>query len=264
MATGKDSIVGILGVALAVCFVCAVVVSTSAVALKPKQQANKELDRNKNILIAAGLFEKDVTADADIPGLFEQFDLRVVDFESGQVLDQEAAAQAGIDVSRYDQRKASKDGSLSVELDDKQDVARISRRARYSIVYLLRGNDGLDKIVFPVHGYGLWSTMYGFLALEADGTTVSGITFYDQKETAGLGGEVANPKWNAGWRGKQVYGAAGDVALRVVKGTASTTAVHDIDGLSGASLTGRGVQNLIAFWMGDDGFGPVLKELKRG
>ena len=121
-----------------------------------------------------------------------------------------------------------------------------------------------SDLVLPVHGYGLWSVMYGFLALESDGSTVGGITFYDQKETAGLGGEVENPAWKAGWRGKQVFDDAGDIALRVVKGKAMQGSAHDIDGLSGATLTSRGVQNLVAFWMGDHGFGPVLEVLKRG
>ena len=264
MADGKDSMRGILTVAVSVCFVCAVFVSATAVSLKPQQRINKELDRNKNVLIAAGLFDVDTTSEAEIPQLFERFETRVVDFESGRVLSDDEAAAAGIDPARYDQRKAAKDSSLSIELTDVQDVASISRRARYSVVYLLKDERGVEKIVLPVHGYGLWSILYGFLALEPDGSTVGGITFYDQKETAGLGGEVENPAWKAGWRGKQVFDAEDRIVLRVVKGKAAEGSPHDIDGLSGATLTSRGVQNLVAFWMGDDGFGPVLEALKRG
>lgn len=264
MADGKDSMRGILTVAISVCFVCAVLVSATAVSLKPQQRINKELDRNKNVLIAAGLFEEDVTTLADIPAMFERIETRIVDFESGKVLSVEEAEAAGIEAARYDQRKAAKDGAISIELTDNQDVASISRRARYSVVYLLKNDRGVEKIVLPVHGYGLWSVMYGFLALEADGSTVGGITFYDQKETAGLGGEVENPAWKAGWKGKQIFDDKGQIALRVVKGKAMQDSRHDIDGLSGATLTSRGVQNMVAFWLGKDGFGPVLDELKRG
>ena len=264
MADGKDSMRGILTVAVSVCFVCAVFVSATAVSLKPQQRINKELDRNKNVLVAAGLFEEDVTALDDIPQLFERFEIRVVDFESGRILSDEEAASAGVDPARYDQRKAAKDSAISIELSNNQDVASISRRARYSVVYLLKDDRGLEKIVLPVHGYGLWSVMYGFLALEPDGSTVGGITFYDQKETAGLGGEVENPAWKAGWKGKQIFDDRGEIALRVVKGKAIAGSLHDIDGLSGATLTSRGVQNLVAFWLGEDGFGPVLEDLKRG
>ncbi len=264
MSDGKDSMRSIITVAVSVCFVCAVFVSATSVSLKPQQRINKELDRNKNVLVAAGLFEEDVTSLSEIPQLFERIETRVVDFQEGRVLSEEEAAAVGIDPARYDQRKAAKDAALSIELTDSQDVASISRRARYSVVYLLRDDSGIEKIVLPVHGYGLWSVMYGFLALESDGSTVGGITFYDQKETAGLGGEVENPAWKAGWRGKQVFDDAGDIALRVVKGKAMQGSAHDIDGLSGATLTSRGVQNLVAFWMGDDGFGPVLEVLKRG
>ncbi|MEX2366075.1 MAG: NADH:ubiquinone reductase (Na(+)-transporting) subunit C, partial [Pseudohongiellaceae bacterium] len=141
----------------------------------------------------------------------------------------------------------------------------ISRRARYSIAYLLEDENGnVDRIVLPVHGYGLWSTLYGFIALKGDGNTVTGITFYEHQETPGLGGEVDNPRWKSVWEGKEIYDDDGDVALRVIKGSVDENtgdAVHKVDGLSGATLTSRGVQNLVSFWMGENGFGPVLKQL---
>lgn len=259
----KDSMANVLTVALGVCFVCAIIVAGSAVSLKPTIQANKSLDRNKNILIAAGLFEKGETQDADIDGLFEQFTIRVVDLEEKRFLTEDQIAEVGIDVSKYDQRKAAKIPGMSMELTNEQDIASISRRARYSVAYLLEKDGKVDRIVLPVHGYGLWSTLYGFLALEGDGNTVAGITFYEQKETAGLGGEVDNPRWKNLWVGKEIYDG-GEVALSVIKGAvdnSSPQAVHQIDGLAGATLTSKGVENLIAYWLGKDGFGPVLAKL---
>ena len=264
MASDKDSMKNILIVALSVCFVCSVIVSGAAVSLKPERLVNKALDRNKNILIAAGLFEKGVTAESEIDGLFESFDIRVVDLQTQRLLSAQELAETGIDFDRYDQRKAAKDPVRSVGLSTEEDIASISRRANYAIVYLLKQEERLDRIVLPVHGYGLWSTLYGFIALESDGNTVSGITFYEHQETAGLGGEVDNPRWKGLWPGKEVYDESGNVALRVIKGAvnpSSNNAKYQVDGLSGATLTSRGVRNLIEYWLGDQAFGPVLKEL---
>ncbi|MCH8258383.1 MAG: Na(+)-translocating NADH-quinone reductase subunit C [Proteobacteria bacterium] len=257
----KDSIKNVLVVAVSVCLVCAVIVSAAAVLLKSQRLANKELDRNKNILIAAGLFEQGVTLEEEIDSLFGEFEIRVIDLEEQRLLSDAEVEQAGIDVLKYDQRKAAKNPELSIELSSKEDIASINRRARYSIVYLLRKDGKLDRIVLPIHGYGLWSTLYGFIALRGDGNTVSGITFYEQQETAGLGGEVDNPAWKALWPGKQIYDADHKVALKVIKGTVdkrSPNAKHPVDGLSGATITSRGVQNLIRYWLGDSAFGPVL------
>lgn len=257
----KDSIKNVLVVAVSVCLVCAVIVSAAAVLLKSQRLANKELDRNKNILIAAGLFEQGVTLEEEIDSLFGEFEIRVIDLEEQRLLSDAEVEQAGIDVLKYDQRKAAKNPELSIELSSAEDIASINRRARYSIVYLLRKDGKLDRIVLPIHGYGLWSTLYGFIALRGDGNTVSGITFYEQQETAGLGGEVDNPAWKALWPGKQIYDADHKVALKVIKGTVdkrSPNAKHQVDGLSGATITSRGVQNLIRYWLGDSAFGPVL------
>jgi Na+-transporting NADH:ubiquinone oxidoreductase subunit C len=264
VAADKDSIKNIIVVALSVCFACAIVVSGAAVALRPMQAMNKEADRYKNILIAAGLYEQGQTQ-AEITSEFERFRIRLVDLEQKRFLSEDEAAALGIDPATYDQRKASRDPALSTAVPDREDIASISRRARYATVYLLESGGEVDRIVLPIHGYGLWSTLYGFLALEADMNTVAGITFYEQQETAGLGGEVENPAWKAQWQGKKIFSDGHDVALRVIKGSvdpSASNAAHQVDGLSGATITSRGVQNLVAYWLGESGFGPVLAELK--
>ncbi|MGB0764601.1 MAG: NADH:ubiquinone reductase (Na(+)-transporting) subunit C, partial [Luminiphilus sp.] len=114
--------------------------------------------------------------------------------------------------------------------------------------------------------YGLWSTLYGFVALESDGNTIAGLGFYEHKETPGLGGEVDNPRWKNLWKGKQVY-RDGAVAISVVKGSVdqgSDAANWQVDGLSGATLTSRGVSNLVQYWLGEDGFEPYLRNLREG
>ena len=264
-SANKDSMKNIIVVSLLVCLACSIVVSSAAVLLKPQRLANKELDRNKNILEAAGLYDKaTATGSEDIPALFENFEIRLVDLEEKRVLSVLEASDLGIEPATYDQRKAAKDPALSKVLSTGEDIASISRRARYSSIYILRDGQNIDKLVLPVHGYGLWSTLYGFIALEGDMQTVSGITFYEHGETAGLGGEVDNPKWKSVWAGKTMY-EDGKIVLQVLKGAVNPNAAnarYQVDGLSGATLTGRGVQNIVTYWMGDQGFGPILKEIQ--
>lgn len=258
--SSKDSVGGTLKVALLLCVVCSIFISSAAVILKPMQQANKTLDRNKNILAAAGMFDPQLNTNDDVAELFAQFTPRIVDLESGEFATQEQLAELGINPTTYDQRTVINDPQFSEALDASQDIAGLKRQVRYATVYLVEGEGGeLQDIVLPVSGYGLWGTMYGYLALEGDANTVKGIGFYDQKETPGLGGEIANPRWKALWPGKEVYDEDGDVALSVVKGGGQ--GVHQIDGLAGASLTSRGVDNLIEFWLGPLGFGPFLTNL---
>lgn len=189
---------------------------------------------------------------------FSVIEERFVDLRSGRFTD---AVSAG-----YDQRAAAREPGASRAVPGPEDRAKIGRRAHIAQIYLVRGAGAYEKIILPVHGYGLWSTLYGFLALEADANTVAGLGFYEHKETPGLGGEVDNPRWKALWPGKQVY-RDGAVALRLLKGAvdpASAQAAWQVDGLSGATLTSRGVTNLIAYWLGDEGFAPFLTNLRNG
>lgn len=251
----NESIGKILQVAFTLCIVCSVVVSTAAVVLKPAQEANRSLDRRRNILQAAGMLRPGVSVDEQFSVIEERF----VDLRSGRFTD---AVSAG-----YDQRAAAREPGASRAVPGPEDRAKIGRRAHIAQIYLVRGAGGAyEKIILPVHGYGLWSTLYGFLALEADANTVAGLGFYEHKETPGLGGEVDNPRWKALWPGKQVY-RDGAVALRLLKGAvdpASAQAAWQVDGLSGATLTSRGVTHLIAYWLGDEGFAPFLTNLRNG
>lgn len=249
----NESIGKTLSVALTLCVVCAVVVSAAAVILRPAQQANKALDLKTNILASAGLLQQGI----DVEVQFEQISVRIVDMDSGRFSD-------AVDPATYDQRRASKDPAMSEELPPNLDPAKIKRRAKYSTVYLVEGESGLEKIILPIKGYGLWSTLYGFLALEADLQTIAGIGFYEHAETPGLGGEVDNPNWKASWVGKQAY-QFGERAITVIKGRVDqdrSGAEYQIDGLAGATLTTRGVDNLIKYWLGTDGFEPLIQHLK--
>ncbi len=249
----NDSIKKTLIVTVLLCLVCSVVVSTAAVGLRPLQARNSELDVRTNILEVAGLYRPGVSVER----LFENVEARVINLDDGRFVDVAPAA--------FDMRRAARDPARSEALAPAADVAHIKRRPHRALIYLVRRNDVLDKIILPVSGYGLWSTLYGFLALEEDGETVYGLQFYEHRETPGLGGEVDNPKWRHLWRGKRLYGGGERPRLAVVKGkvaAADPDADYKVDGLSGATLTSRGVSNMIRFWGGRAGYRPFLERVK--
>jgi len=258
--SNKDSTKRTFLIALLLCIVCSVIVSTAAVLLKPLQVANKAKDFKINILKAGGLYEQGLAEGKTISEMFEKVTVKLVDLDTGKYTD-------AVAVDSYDQRKAAKDPKLSDPLSAQDDIAKISNREKYAKVYLVSEGDAIKKVILPVKGYGLWSTLYGFISLESDLNTVSGLAFYEQQETPGLGGEVDNPKWKAQWKGKQVYMNGDEVGLSVIKGKVDSNtpnSEYKVDGLSGATLTTRGVDNLVKFWMGDMGFAKYLNNLKSG
>ena len=254
----SDSMAKTLFVALAVCVVCSVVVSTAAVVLKPIQEENKVNDRKRNILIAAGLIVAGEKPEEDIDTLFAKIDSRVVDLDTGEFV-------SDITPDEVDEKKALKTSDQHMKLSTKQDVAGIRKRENLRLVYFLRQDGDIKRIILPVRGRGLWSTMYGFIALSGDGNTVEAMEFYAHGETPGLGAEIDNAAWKASWLGKKVFDESGEIRLRVIKGkvvTDAEDAVFKIDGISGATITARGVTNLVHFWLGDQGYGPMLARLK--
>lgn len=254
----KESTSRVVIVTVALCLVCSVIVSAAAVLLRPAQIANKELDFKRSVVAIAHIEE----ANKSIEEVYaERVETRLVDLNTGKFSD-------AFDPLTFNQSAALKDSALSTRLTTAQDVAKIGTRENYSVVYLINNEKGeLEKLILPVRGKGLWSTMYGLMVLSSDLNTVSGFGFYQQGETPGLGAEVDNPRWKALWPGKEVYDAKGNVALGVIKGSVDETspmAKHQVDGLSGATLTGNGVRELIKFWLGEDGFKPFINNLKKG
>ncbi|MAA75575.1 MAG: Na(+)-translocating NADH-quinone reductase subunit C [Salinisphaeraceae bacterium] len=254
----RDGIGYIVVMAVGVCLVCSVFVSGAAVYLKPLQNVNKAADRQSNILEVAGLMEPGI----DVRQRFdERIDTKIVEIETGEYVE-------SIDPEDFEQQEAARDPEMSVKVPREEDIAGIKQRSRYAEVYLVKGNgDEIESIILPVHGYGLWSTMYGFIALEPDANTVQGLKFYQQGETPGLGAEVENPKWRDLWPGKLVYGPEGEPQIRVIKGSVSEgtpNSEYKVDGLSGATITSRGVSNMLEYWMGERGFQPFLKRIRQG
>lgn len=246
MSAKKETLGRTVGVVVAVCLVCSIIVSTAAVGLRSQQNANALLDKQTNILEAAGLLQD---AGGDIAGTYQKLvEEKFVDLATGQYVEKAAG---------YDMYKAARDPEQSIK--PKPDTAGILRRPNVASVYLVKDESGsVSRIVLPVHGSGLWNLMYGMLALDSDGNTVRELVYYDQKETPGLGGEIQNPQWKALWNGKKLY-KDGDVAISVEKGAAADN-LYAVDALSGATLTSNGVQNTLDYWLGENGFGPYLKK----
>ena len=147
-----------------------------------------------------------------------------------------------------------------------EDIARIKKKPKYMPVYEVRDQGEVSKYIFPIYGKGLWSTLYGFLALDKDLETIRGITFYQHGETPGLGGEVDNPKWKALWKGKKAFDENNDVKISVIKGKVDTSNPNKeylVDGLSGATLTTRGVDHLVKYWLGKHGYGAFIDNLRK-
>jgi len=129
-------------------------------------------------------------------------------------------------------------------------------------VYIAKDNGVITHYIFPVEGKGLWSTMYGFMALSRDFKSVLGMGFYEHGETPGLGGEITNPKWLASFNGKRAFNDSMEPKLEVIKGEVDRTSdssQYQIDGLSGATMTTRGVDKLIKFWLSEEGYLPFIK-----
>lgn len=269
-ALSNDSLEKTIAIAVALCLVCAVLVSMAAVALKPLQVNNKEQDMKKNILDVAGLLTASSNIDKDFS---EKIEARLVDLETGDYVE-------NINANEYDQRKAAKDPAQSVSIPKEKDIAHIRVKAKIAKVFLVKDSGAIKSIILPINGYGLWSTLYGFLSVDPDGQTVQSINFYDQAETPGLGGEVVNPSWRALWKGKKIYAESdqqsmekgiiaeadkGEPALSLIKGVVDTTkpgSEYQVDGLAGASLTSTGVTNLIRYWMSKEGFAPYLAKVR--
>ena len=256
--SNKESTSRTLFVALAVSLVASVFVAGSAVALRPVQIENRLLDKQRSILAIAGL--GDDLSSAEVKELFKtRIKARVVDLSTGEYND-------SLDPVTFDPLKAARDPKTSTALKGGEDLALIKRREQFTTVYRVEQNGQLESLILPIRGYGLWSTLHGFLAVKPDLNTVVGLGFYQHAETPGLGGEVDNPKWKGLWPGKTLFDDSGKPIIKIVKGgvdPASPDAGHQVDALAGATLTSNGVDRLMQFWLGEQGFGPYLAKLRQ-
>ena len=249
----KDSALNIAFVGIGLCLLCSAIISIIAIQLKSIQNENVVKDMQKKIVSSAGL----QLEYGSVENAMMNIKTIVVDLDQGKIVD--------INPNSYELSKELREEGKYKFLSAENDIASIKKREKYSKVFIEYKDDKINTLILPVRGYGLWGILYGYLAIKSDFNTVAGLEFYEHKETPGLGAEIDNPKWKALWKGKKIYQENGEVSLKVIKGNvlaSSDNVNYEVDGLSGATLTCNGVTNLIAYWMGSDGFLNFINNLR--
>jgi len=227
----------VMGFAIGVCGVISAALAMTNGSLKPIQDEAAEFDRQKNVMMAAGLVASDDKRSmAELKQLYtDRVQESVVNTKSGEVL----AGKSAKDAAQLNKEAAAADKG------DK-DAGN-----RFRVVATTKGGDGkLESVILPISGKGLWSTIYGYLALEGNLDTVRGVTFYKHGETPGLGGECENPVWCAQWKGKSIRDDKKSlVGIKVKKGKVDPSIAdekaHKVDGLSGATITSDGISRFV-------------------
>jgi Na+-transporting NADH:ubiquinone oxidoreductase subunit C len=211
------------------------------------------------VLLAAGLVRHDeALSTAELRAIFDRsIEARLVDFATGELVPADR-----VDARGFDQRRARNDPAQSRPAPENR--AGIARIPNYGLVYFVKQDGRVEQVVLAVEGLGMWGTIYGFVAIDRDGNTVRGLTYYDQKETPGLGGEIGNPKWQALWRGRKGYDDNWEARITVIKGNAGPPDKDPlrVDGLSGATVTSNAITRLMQFWLSDSGYGRFLRKFR--
>lgn len=242
-----------------VALVCSVLVSASTVGLRPIQERNALIERSRNIVALSGLVEPGQSLSGEeVLAALQQMDARVINIDTGEFDD-------AIDPDEFQPRAAVLDPELGTAIPADLDLAQLGRRSRFEIVYLAYDRGEIARVILPIVGQGMWSTLYGYIALESDLSTIAAATFYEQAETAGIGDRIADPDWLAGWEGRALYAADGSYRFRIAPGPVdpgSAAAAHEVDGISGASVTATAVSRLVRYWFGPHGYAPFLESLR--
>ena len=219
-----------IGFILIITALFGLLLALAASALRERQQFNEEVNVKRNILMAVGVLDRDREMELD------EIDAMYQESVQSFAVDPEGTIVEGVSGESLD---------LEVVLQDPD-----TSQHRYP-VFVATDAGGSTVYAIPVFGKGLWSTLYGYLALEADLETVRGMTFYAHGETPGLGAEIEQAWFQDNFVGKKIYDAGALRTIRVVKGTVENR-IQDpgerdyyVDGISGATITGRGVSNLL-------------------
>ena len=250
----RDSAARALGVALIVAFVCALLVSTTTVLLRPVQRANMEAARIMQ-LVQQALPDAGATLSAD------DLEAHLVELASGRIA-------PGMDPANFDAEAAASQPETSVEIPREKDLARLRRRAMHAPVYFVRGADrSIDTIILPASGRGYQSIIRAWLVLDGDASRVRALKIYEQGETPGVGSRIEDPEWQAQWRDRPIYDADGSVRIGVATRSGDESgpyAKYLVDGISGATRSARGIDGMVRFWLGESGFGPFLQRVRDG
>jgi Na+-transporting NADH:ubiquinone oxidoreductase subunit C len=196
--------------AAVLCFVCSVILTTASTGLQRFQDKNMRIDKIRNILQSAGLVERDrrYTA-AEIESLYAEFIRPLWVDPSGRLVEE------------------SQRGETDFPL------------------YVYMKAENIESYIVPFNSRGLWGRIQGYLAIENDGSTISGFTVFKHSETPGLGGEIEKAWFKENWVGKKIVDRSGEfVSVSIAKGAVVDTVKsemqpHYVDGISGATLTGK-------------------------
>ncbi|WP_417348297.1 Na(+)-translocating NADH-quinone reductase subunit C [Ferrimonas sp.] len=252
MAFNKDSVLGTMVFSVVLCLLCSFMITGTAEVLKERKLAKKRSELKRYVLVAANIQGDNIE---------ELFDSRVtpmlVNLDSGTTEDLSAN-----EILDFDDRMAAINPETSIK--PKKDTARIKRRANQARVFKVTDESGqLASVVFPIHGKGLWSVVYGYVAIQPDLNTIEGLVISEHGETPGLTDFLKDTKWLSGWHNKQIFDDSGKPVLAVVKGGAKKGDVHGVDGVSGATKTARGLQKAVKFWFGPEGYQNFLNTIKK-
>lgn len=256
---GVASPVRAFAVVTAVVLAAATLVSAAVVLLRPLQVDNRMLRQGRVVLALAGdpqVGER--LSDREVVARMRALDARVADLDQGRFT-------PAMDPYTYDSGRAAENPDTSAAIPAVEDLARLGRRARHAVVYLVWGPDGFERMILPVHGQGMWSTIRGFVALEKDLNTIAGAVFHEQAETPGVGDRITGAEWLAKWRGRKIYDEDGAAQFAVAAGRVepgSAAALYQVDGLSGATVTGEAVTAMVRFWFGPWGYRELLNHLR--
>ncbi len=173
----NETVIKTLGVTLVVCLLCSLFVSFTAVSLRDQQNTNKLNDKRIKILEAANLYDDSKSIEEQ----FRNLEIRFLDFDTGNVFSE----YKDFDLDNYDQLKSLRFPDQSKPVPADKDIAIIKNRENIGKIYFSKKDNEIDKLILPIRGYGLWGTLYGYIAIENDFNTVVGIEFYEHKETPG-------------------------------------------------------------------------------
>ncbi|PJD96479.1 MAG: NADH:ubiquinone reductase (Na(+)-transporting) subunit C [Parachlamydia sp.] len=253
-------------------FICALILSTLASVLAKPKEVAQEIDRSKQMMIAAKILSHEgyfLIQDKDgkySPAKFEKGKLvpgTVNDIPTNeQILDIYKNRLKAFLVDGKGKIYSFKEAGINEDEYVAENKKNGYYKLPYRLIYEILPNEADEKsakpigYVIPVNGYGLWDAIYGYIAIKPDANTVIGISWYDQKETPGLGANIAEASWQNLFPGKHIFQASpsgktdfktSGVGILVVKGKVSEVlgdtpkAESAVDGMAGATLTGNGV-----------------------
>jgi len=211
---------------LTLAVVCAFLLSVTNSMLKEKQLYNIEVDRQKNVLKCAGLNINSFSNDEIVKNYNTSIREKVISLDGSEV---------NMSISDLHVVENKSTGQLNYFNNDKE----------FLPLYEYVNNGIIENYIVPISGKGLWSTLYGFIALSNDFINVKGITFFQHGETPGLGGEVDNPIFQKQFIDQKIIDDDGNfVSINIVK-PGMAKGYHEVDGLSGATITCKGLTTFL-------------------